>query len=317
MLAEADDCIQGIRLVIEALAGGDFAELIDADRVAEALSACPGDADAFCEKARRMLQLTTPTHSENASEDEYNDGDGPGVHFTPADKVFTGNKEPPVKSLSDKVAQVFKLAEDKLKESRPIIVGHNQFMDLLFLYNTFIDDLPDTLPDTLDDFLLSDCKAMPQITWNTAYGYGRGGTAHEAGFDSFMTATVFLGLAYKPARKNLPSDDDEEAGRTLRSFYSREWLSAIGRNPDYFEDQRSSRPCWSEPSDVDREVVSQPEWGDPVFDLVENTIRIAPHKTTYIGDEAWISQLRMSGWRKLLRISQKGRVKRENASYVK
>ncbi|KAK2031804.1 ribonuclease CAF1 [Colletotrichum zoysiae] len=357
------------------------------------------DAETFCEKARQMFQSTSPTDSEDASEDEHDDGDGPGVRLTPQStgdrtrqnfdtsndwsagsgwspvpapssaaaasppthpptptatsppgsngwgEVFTGTKEPSAESLAYKVAQAFQLVEDKLKVSPPVIVGHNQFMDLLFLYNTFIDDLPDTLDDFLAEIhelfpliidtkllaiedqaiegedplqdlynRLNDRKAMPQITCNTAYGHGRGGKAHDAGFDSFMTATVFLRLAYKLACKNLPGDDDEEAGRKLRSLYSREWLSAIGRDPDEFEDQRSSSPCWSEPSepsDADNEGVSQPDWEDPVFDLARNTIRIAPHKTIYIGDEAWTNQLRMSGWRKLLRISQKGRVKRK------
>ncbi|KAK2064140.1 hypothetical protein LY76DRAFT_622738 [Colletotrichum caudatum] len=285
-----------IRLVIEGLAGGDFAALINADRVVEALSACPGNAEAFCEKARRIFQSTSPAHSEDASEDEYDNSDGPGVRFTPqstdgwyfnhpsafgfpwqatsAGEVFTGNKESSAESLSDKVAQALQLVENKLKISPPIIVEHNQFMDLLFLYNTFIDDLPDTLDDffaeihelfpvVMDTKLLaiedqaiegedplldlynrlSDCKVMPQITWHTAHGYGRSGTAHQAGFDSFMTATVLLRLAYKLARKNLPGDDDEQAGRKPRTLYSREWLSAIGRDPDHFEDQRSSSPC--------------------------------------------------------------------------
>ncbi|KAK2003679.1 hypothetical protein LX36DRAFT_706938 [Colletotrichum falcatum] len=330
----------GIRLVIEALAGGDFAELIDVDCVVDALSACPDDAETFCEKLRLMLQQTSPTHSEDASEDESDDSEGQDVRdwaswSDQAEDYASGNggyscgpregsaswddgctddEELPAKSLGDKVALAFKLVEDRLKESRPVIVGHNQFMDLLFLYNTFIDDLPDSLDDFLaevhelfpfvidtkllaiqdqaiegEDPLvylynrLSDRNTMPQISWHTAYGYGRSGAAHQAGYDSYMTATVFLRLAYKLAGKNLTGEDAGEADRKLSTLYSREWLSAVGHDPDRFGGKRSSSPSWSEPPEADSVAVGQPEWGDPAFDLVRNTIRIAPRRTAYLG----------------------------------
>ncbi|KAK1971578.1 hypothetical protein LY78DRAFT_699274 [Colletotrichum sublineola] len=379
-LSTSQSKYSGIRLVIEALVGGNFAELIDADRVVDALSACPGDAQTFCEKVCLMLQPTPSTRDEN------DDNEGQNIHVTPHstnchvdhrpafslprqaasssgwppsasetpgldrtkqnvntsshdwgswssqgegyasgnhgyccsshkasinwEEVCIGDEELPAESLSDGVVQAFRMIEDRLKKSRPVIVGHNQFMDLLFLYNTFFDDLPDTLdgflaeihvlfPCVIDTKLLaikdqriegedplldlynrlSNRNTMPQITWHTAYGYGRSGTAHQAGLDSYMTATVFLRLAYKLACKNLAVDKDEKAGRKLRALYSREWLSAIGRDPDHFKDQRTSSSSWSEPSDVDNAGVSQPEWGDPAFDSIRNTIRIAPHKT--------------------------------------
>ncbi|KAK2013008.1 ribonuclease CAF1 [Colletotrichum eremochloae] len=379
-LSTSQSKCSGIRLVIEALVGGNFAELIDADRVVDALSACPGDAQTFCEKVCLMVQPTPSTRDEN------DDNEGQNIHVTPHstnchvdhrpafslprqaasssgwppsasetpgldrtkqnvntsphdwgswssqgedyasgnhgyccsshkasinwEEVCIGDEELPAESLSDGVVQAFRMIEDRLKKSRPVIVGHNQFMDLLFLYNTFFDDLPDTLdgflaeihvlfPCVIDTKLLaikdqriegedplldlynrlSNRNTMPQITWHTAYGYGRSGTAHQAGLDSYMTATVFLRLAYKLACKNLAVDKDEKAGRKLRALYSREWLSAIGRDPDHFKDQRTSSSSWSEPSDVDNAGVSQPEWGDPAFDSIRNTIRIAPHKT--------------------------------------
>ncbi|KAK1981637.1 ribonuclease H-like domain-containing protein [Colletotrichum cereale] len=320
----------GIRLVIEALAGGDAAELIDADRVVDAFSACPGDAQIFCQKVRQMLQSTSPTHSRDASEDENDDSEGEDVHVTPQptddwsfdhppafsfprqaispgdrppktletpgldrpqqninvydgwgswtsqmasdnhenscgsheestdwEEVCTGDEELPAESLGHEVAQAFKMIEGQLKKSRPVIVGYNQFMDLLFLYTTFIDDLPDALDDFLAEIYglfpciidtkllaikdqviegedplldlysrLSNRNAMPQMCWHTAYGYGRNGAAHQAGFDSYMTAAVFLRLAYKLACKNLTGDKGEETGRELMTLYSSGcWLS--------------------------------------------------------------------------------------------
>ncbi|TKW53453.1 Poly(A)-specific ribonuclease PARN, partial [Colletotrichum tanaceti] len=278
----------GIRLVIEALAGGDFAELIDADRVVEAMSVCPGDAQILCQNVHQMLQSTSAARSGDSSESEgqdaYNtsqtsdewpsepslESDNPWrqpafVNDWPApsgtgqsidssngwgdwdsrrqvnsnskgdegygcsalggpshwEEVCTGDDDPTAQTLGERVADALKRIEGQLKRSRPVIVGHNQFMDLLFLYNTFVDDLPATLdeflakihelfPYILDTKLLaikhqaiegedplvdlydrfSDRKAMPQIDWPPGYGYGRSGTAHQAGFDSKSLAGV-------------------------------------------------------------------------------------------------------------------------------
>lgn len=131
---------------------------------------------------------------------------------------YQSDDQPSTELLSERVADALKTLETRLKHSRSVIVGHNQFLDLLFLYNTFFDDLP----AGLDDFLVKihelfpyilDTKLLaikdqaiegedplldlynrftsqemkPSIFWDTAYGYGRNGAAHEAGFDSMSS----------------------------------------------------------------------------------------------------------------------------------
>ena len=46
---------------------------------------------------------------------------------------------------TDKDNDSLKSAEQKLKHRRPVLVGHNMFLDLCFLYATFFAPLPETL----------------------------------------------------------------------------------------------------------------------------------------------------------------------------
>lgn len=131
------------------------------------------------------------------------------------DNLCQDLEELSTETLKNEVADALKELEAFGRRSEPIIIGHNQFMDLLFLYNTFIDNLPDTLdefraklhnlfPSIIDTKLLAikddtiegedplmdlynrfdDNRTQPSIHWDAAYGYGRRGTAHQAGFDS-------------------------------------------------------------------------------------------------------------------------------------
>ncbi|KAI0841753.1 CAF1-domain-containing protein [Hypoxylon sp. FL0890] len=120
----------------------------------------------------------------------------------------------------------FQHCEASLKKSRPIIVGHNLFRDLAFIYNTFFEPLP----PQLDDFLTRINTLFPRIV-DTKYMHTRGGNMmepdrtlqelhdnytkfefpivrnapkfgnttagpHDAGFDSCMTAVLFLKQAH-------------------------------------------------------------------------------------------------------------------------
>ncbi|KAJ0327741.1 hypothetical protein COL5a_005714 [Colletotrichum fioriniae] len=336
----------GIRLIIEALVGGKFADLINPDLIVEAMSGWPGEAQAFCHEVHDYLHPASPEHSEGYSEGEVGDrychlccadhdpgtgcsstcsgqnvevafqtnvatrdkcpcmkkrgssrrrvgdeqrtpwvydvhcercypdlGSGqPGTDSSPLHNVRsqttdtqgahsalhssesssnswgaaddegeeddTGTRnttagtsswyettgwdnlcqdleELSTETLKNEVADALKELEAFGRRSEPIIIGHNQFMDLLFLYNTFIDNLPDTLdefraklhnlfPSIIDTKLLAikddtiegedplmdlynrfdDNRTQPSIHWDAAYGYGRRGTAHQAGFDS-------------------------------------------------------------------------------------------------------------------------------------
>lgn len=115
----------------------------------------------------------------------------------------------------------FNTLEHHLTHSHRVIVGHNIFWDLLFLYQTFIDDLPDTseeffakvhelFPSILDTKVmaihaepiegedpladiferLDGRNARPHISWDTAYGFGRTASVHEAGYDSEYIAAL-------------------------------------------------------------------------------------------------------------------------------
>ncbi|KAI5926361.1 ribonuclease H-like domain-containing protein [Camillea tinctor] len=118
----------------------------------------------------------------------------------------------------------FNECEASLKEKRPILVGHNMFYDLVFIYHTFFG----ALPDTIDNFLLRIHELFPRIV-DTKYMYTEGnhrktnlymsleelekfyamvplpcvlqpaafqGMAHHAGYDSALTMNLFLKQAY-------------------------------------------------------------------------------------------------------------------------
>ncbi len=117
--------------------------------------------------------------------------------------------------------------EKKLKQRRPILVGHNQFTDLCFVYNAFFRPLPATLDGFKQEVnglfpRIADTKFMatrggndmhpdenlqelylsvkdeyaPPLRWaSQSFGYltmgGVRGKAHDAGYDSkSIAATV-------------------------------------------------------------------------------------------------------------------------------
>jgi poly(A)-specific ribonuclease len=141
--------------VIEALAGGDFADEIPA----------------------KLLQTRAESRVESSSQD-------------------------------------MKRIEAILKKKQPIMIGHNQFFDLCFLYQTFIGSLPGTMDgfkreihhlfprlvdtkylatrhnhrmhadDNLSElFDIMQKQSFPQIYPETGYGYVKE-SAHQAGYDS-------------------------------------------------------------------------------------------------------------------------------------
>ncbi|KAI0851792.1 CAF1-domain-containing protein [Daldinia vernicosa] len=118
----------------------------------------------------------------------------------------------------------FKKCEASLKRNRPILVGHNLFMDLAYIYQTFFEPLP----ANVDDFLIETNKLFPRIA-DTKFMYARGRHMmepdralerihhfyarnpipvlglesgsnlpgpHHAGSDSCMTASLFVKQTY-------------------------------------------------------------------------------------------------------------------------
>lgn len=135
------------------------------------------------------------------------------------------NRQHERRMVDDKLSKLKK----QLKEKKHIIVGHNLFTDLSFLYTTFIGSLPTdvasfratihkVLPFVLDTKyiasdgqdsmssqpklkeLLRDYKKLeiPKIYLHEEHtSYDGMQKEHEAGFDSWMTAELFLKLSLK------------------------------------------------------------------------------------------------------------------------
>ncbi|WEW61166.1 CAF1 family ribonuclease [Emydomyces testavorans] len=121
----------------------------------------------------------------------------------------------------------FDYLQAKLKSKRLILVGHNLFTDLVYFYNCFFGNLPekveeflhtihDLFPIIVDTKYLAtyDCgsdfpssmlaeideklesRETPIITIDSTHTrYAEQKLAHEAGYDSLMTARIFLRLA--------------------------------------------------------------------------------------------------------------------------
>lgn len=123
----------------------------------------------------------------------------------------------------------FDRALERLKKNRPVLVGHNMFTDIVYLYRTFVGPLPGTLdefnaslhelfPKIVDTKYLAthdegDLNAsptletiakglqnqpLPEISTHANYDkYNDLEAFHEAGYDSLLTATIMLRLAAK------------------------------------------------------------------------------------------------------------------------
>ncbi|CBX97307.1 similar to CAF1 family ribonuclease [Plenodomus lingam JN3] len=118
-------------------------------------------------------------------------------------------------------------AVERLKTRQPVLVGHNMFTDIVYLYRTFVGELPDTLqgfrevihelfPKIVDTKYLAtytegDLNAsptlqeiaqglshqyLPEIVTHPDHSKYEGAEAfHEAGYDSLLTATIMIRLA--------------------------------------------------------------------------------------------------------------------------
>ncbi|KAK1510439.1 uncharacterized protein CCOS01_15270 [Colletotrichum costaricense] len=439
----------GIRLIIEALVGGKFANLINPDLIVEAMSGWPGEAQCFCREVHELVHPAAPEQWEESPEEEVEDrfcpwccthhdpdtgcsstssgqdvevafqtnlitkdeclcmkkrnlsrsrvGDNelmplvydvhcercypdlgssrPGINSSPHHDIppqathiqeahsashdgesssssegvaggefregdtgtwhitaeTAGWDEPTgwnkmchdledlsTETLKNEVADALQELETLGRTSSPTIIGHNQFMDLLFLYNTFIDDLPDSFleflvnihqlfPRIVDTKLLAikddtiegedplmdlynrfdGNRTQPSIHWDAAYGYGRRETAHQAGFDSHMTAVVFLRIAHKLAREESARLEGRAASYESKEWrlYDREWLSAVGYDSQFLGySQDSDIGTWRE-SNTQEGYVGRIRWQMAIFDDIRDRIRIAPRKTFNIGPE--------------------------------
>ena len=69
----------------------------------------------------------------------------------------------------------FQALRDKLMDKRTVLVGHNMFMDLVYLYHTYLGNLP----DTVEEFIQLIHTTFPLIV-DTKYLATRGNDASNA-----------------------------------------------------------------------------------------------------------------------------------------
>ncbi|THV54710.1 hypothetical protein BGAL_0021g00120 [Botrytis galanthina] len=168
-------------------------------------------------------------------------GIDPMWSYTHDENAQPSNADSSHAALEAELAKVTK----KLKEKQHVIVGHNLFTDLCFLYKTFIGDLPAGVGDfqsqihslfpfvidtkylatynsdamkpraNLKELLIPFQKIhMPLILLHEKHNtYGAtNGNAHEAGFDSWMTAELLVKLSAQlyaeQSDSQSPSQDD-------------------------------------------------------------------------------------------------------------
>ncbi|KAF6838700.1 caf1 family ribonuclease [Colletotrichum plurivorum] len=270
----------------EALAGGDFADYVDPSYIIDAMSSHYGSlaVQDFSNQVKAKIGQIFPERCQRNDKDT-------------------------AESAEDQVYNALKTLEFHFKLHRPVIVGHNIFWDLLFLYQTFFKDLPDTSveffakihdsfpcildtkvmairtqavegEDPLGDIFerLNSSNARPHIAWRTGYGFGRASNPHEAGYDSFMTANVLLRLGHKLAResRNEGASEHESWRKRMRKLYSKGWLIDIERDPTCFDSGSESDAGFGEETDSDsgEDVVGSLHWKHPVVEDFHNIIRV-------------------------------------------
>ncbi|KAF2197942.1 CAF1-domain-containing protein [Delitschia confertaspora ATCC 74209] len=133
----------------------------------------------------------------------------------------------------DHLESRFRRVTHRIHMHQPVLVGHNLFTDLVYFYRTFIGQLPDTVdgfrkavhelfPVIVDTKYMAthkcgdlnpmsslqdvanqlDLQPLPNIAIHPKHSkYGDTDAAHEAGYDSLLTATVMIRLSAKLEEK--------------------------------------------------------------------------------------------------------------------
>lgn len=126
--------------------------------------------------------------------------------------------------------KTFELLRETLKDKRTILVGHNVFMDLMYLYGCFFGPLPPTIsefseeisklfPNIIDTKYMAthnslnvslEKSSLPELSFKLEHiaspkillhpdhaRYAVEKSLHEAGYDSMLTATILIRLSAK------------------------------------------------------------------------------------------------------------------------
>lgn len=164
-----------------------------------------------------------------------------------------------------------------LKVKRPLIVGHNLFTDLVFIYKTFVGPLPSHVSDfkrdlqslfprVIDTKYMATEQAGPMYSGSSLrevfeqlkqqirpslcladghYNYSTKGKDHEAGYDSWMTAQVFAKLSTKleaQQQKDLLIDTHSNVDRDYAAASEEPWDTSDDESPLNPPDTDSSTP---------------------------------------------------------------------------
>ncbi|KAK4230841.1 ribonuclease H-like domain-containing protein [Podospora fimiseda] len=178
-----------------------------------------------------------------------------GGHFAgriDVDLLFPADHSP---TITERIEMRKRLQryEKKRRERPPILVGHNQYFDLCFLYQTFVGNLPPTFaefksrakilwPQLVDTKHMAmelgfgnhvNLSRLHQILSNQKGSFSleseiiesidllsidaeaASGAAHDAGYDSWMTAMVFGNLVQRALRRS--TYDNKCRGRVTRT----------------------------------------------------------------------------------------------------
>lgn len=155
---------------------------------------------------------------------------GGNIGNIPEDYITAGLAQLEFKGQSPK--QFVARLQEKLRKRKRVLIGHNCFTDLVYMYQCFIGDLPDTVEDFIDEMhilfpAIMDTKHIASFgskRWgNTSLedvekelrseqyplidipleysAYADASSYHEAGYDSLLTANIAIRLSGKMERE--------------------------------------------------------------------------------------------------------------------
>ncbi|KAI9731260.1 MAG: hypothetical protein M1818_007885 [Claussenomyces sp. TS43310] len=159
--------------------------------------------------------------------------------------------KPAFASLSDKYRDLENVKQ-ALRTKQHILVGHNLFTDLIFIYKTFMGTLPDNVsefkkrlraafPHVIDTKYMATqeggsmqstsslkelyaqlkSQSSPFISLGDKHhGYGVKGKDHEAGYDSWMTAQVFVKLSTRLAAEQKLGSSSYDSSSEMEVDYT-------------------------------------------------------------------------------------------------
>ncbi|CAG7949794.1 unnamed protein product [Penicillium salamii] len=257
--------------------------------------------------------------------------------------------EPLLRRIKNPMLDVQQLSERvkrQLKQNRPVMVGHNMFFDLLFFYRCFIGSLPDTLqefngaihdlfPMLADTKYLAthDCGIMarhssledlnnnlahlkyPKIELDVRFTkYKSRRCAHEAGYDSLLTALAFIKLGGNLQRNpalfdhtgEMPALYSAEDSQSLFSIAMQQLdhqiSSAKSESHEFFDQECEIIPT------VDEEQVAEPgrsweDYGDRQITNLANRGMLVPRLGTVFWSN-YGNKLRVFGTREgIIRVT--------------